>query len=279
MNIVVRRARPEDREKALWVESKSTPTLRYLPYVFDMFVDDRVGEFSVVELDGEIAACGKYTIVPDGSAWLETLRVIPEKQGLGLGKRIYEHWFELARAHGVSAMRMYTGITNIVSSGLAERYGLTLQGTFKGATLPVHASAGKEGGFVPVPDPKEATDILMPLEDDWMSWLVMNRTFYRLSPALCEDMAKRGMVYRDQKTDSVVTLGARFMPEQVLHIGIWGGDPDTCLRFAIWKAAERGVHLLSCYHEVTAIKMGKELARNSFKFDASEYIVKGIYLN
>lgn len=279
MNIVLRRARPEDREKALWVESKSTPTLRYLTYVFDMFVGDIVGEFSVVELDGEIAACGKYTIVPDGSAWLETLRVIPEKQGLGLGKRLYEHWLELAYAQGVKAMRMYTGTTNVVSSGLAERYGLTLQGTFKGATLPVHAGAGVRSGFVPVPDPKEATDLLMALEGDWMGWLVMNRTFYRLSPALCEDMAKRGMVYRDQNTNSVITLGARFMPEQAVHIGVWGGDPDACLRFALWKAAERGIPQLICYHEATATKIGKELARNGFKFDASDYIVKGIYLN
>ena len=279
MKIMVRRARPEDREKALWVESKSTPNLRYLPYVFDMFVDDRVGEFSVVELDGEIAACGKYTIVPDGSAWLETLRVIPEKQGLGLGKALYEHWFELARAQGVRAMRMYTGIDNVVSSGLADRYGLTLQGTFKGATLPVHAGTGERGGFVPVPDPKEATDLLMPLEGDWMGWLVMNRTFYRLSPALCADMAKRGMVHMDHKTGSVVAIGARFMPEHTMHVGIWGGDPDACLRFAHWKAAERGVPQLNCYHEATATKIGKELARNSFKFDTSDYIVKGIYLN
>ena len=279
MNIVLRRARPEDREKALWVESKSTPTLRYLPYVFDMFVGDMVGELSVVELDGEIAACGKYTIVPDGSAWIETLRVIPEKQGFGLGKCLYEHWLELARAQGVKAMRMYTGITNVVSSGLAERYGLTLQGTFKGATLPVHASTGERSGFVPVPDPKEATDLLMALESDWMGWLVMNRTFYRLSPTLCEDMAKHGMVYREQKTDSVITLGARFMPEQTIHIGVYGGDPDACLRFALWKAAERGVPQLSCYHEATATKISKELARNGFKFDTSDYIVKGIYIN
>ena len=279
MNVVLRRARPEDREKVAWVESLSTPNLRYVPHVFDMFVDDRVGEFSVEELDGELVACGKYTIVPDGSAWLETLRVVPERQGLGLGKRLYEHWLELAHAQGVKAMRMYTGVTNVVSSGLAERYGLTLQGTFKGATLHIHAGAGVRGGFIPVPDPKEATDLLMPLEDEWVDWLVMNRTFYRLSPALCEDMAKRGMVYADPKTGSVVTLGARFTPEQALHIGVWGGDPDACLRFAAWKAAERGVSQLSCYHEETATRIGKELARNGFKFDASDYIVKGIYLN
>ncbi len=118
-----------------------------------MFVSDMVGEFSVEELDGELVACGKYTILPDDTVWLETLRVIPERQGLGLGKRLYEHWLELANAQGVKAMRMYTGVTNVVSSGLAERYGLRLQGTFKGNTLST-PTMGEIGGFTSVHRPK-----------------------------------------------------------------------------------------------------------------------------
>ncbi len=278
MEFVLRRAEPEDKEKVVWVESKSTPNLSYLPKVFEMFTSDMVGEFSVEEVDGELVACGKYTVLPDDTVWLEALRVIPEKQGLGLGKRLYEHWLELARAKGVKEMRMYTGVTNVVSSGLAERYGLRLQGTFKGNTRPSTLMMGEIGGFTRVHDPKEANDLLMPLKDDWFGWLVMNRTFYRFSPALCEYMTKLGMVYKDKKTRSVVTLGARFMPEQALHIGVWGGDADACIRFAIWKAAEKGIPLLSCFHDATAIKVGETLANFGFKRDASDYIVKGIYL-
>jgi hypothetical protein len=106
----------------------------------------------------------------------------------------------------------------------------------------------------------------------------MNRTFYRFSPALCEHLTKLGMVYKDEKTRSVVTLGARFMPEQALHIGVWGGDADACIHFAIWKAAERGIPLLSCFHEVTATIVGEALTSHGFKRDASDYIVKGVSL-
>ncbi len=113
--IELRRARLEDREKAIWVESKSTPNLSYVPDVFEMFVSDDVGEFSVAEVDGEVVGCGKFTVVPDGSAWLETLRVIPERQGIGVGKRFYERWLEAARRLGVPTMRMYTGVGNVVS--------------------------------------------------------------------------------------------------------------------------------------------------------------------
>ena len=49
MEIVLRRARPEDREKVIEVESKSTPNLSYVQNVFDMFVSDKNGEFSVAE--------------------------------------------------------------------------------------------------------------------------------------------------------------------------------------------------------------------------------------
>ena len=101
MNIVLRRAQHTDREKALEVESKSTPNLRYLEYVFDSFVSDQIGEFSVAEIDDEIVACGKYTMMPDGSVWLETLRVIPERQGIGIGKRFYEHFFDIAKTLGI----------------------------------------------------------------------------------------------------------------------------------------------------------------------------------
>ena len=278
MKIVLRRAEPEDKEKVVWVESKSTPNLRYLPKVFEMFASDMVGEFSVEEVDGELVACGKYTVLPDDTVWLEALRVIPERQGLGLGKRLYEHWLELARAQGAKEMKMYTGVTNVVSSGLAEKYGLMLQGTFKGNTRPSTPTMGEVGGFTSVHDPREATDLLMPLKDDWLGWLVMNRTFYRLSPALCEYMTKLGMVYKDEKTRSVVTLGARFMPEQALHIGVWGGDADACIRFAIWKAAERGIPLLSCFHHTKATKVGETLVTYDFRRDASDYIVRGIYL-
>jgi ribosomal protein S18 acetylase RimI-like enzyme len=278
MSIVLRKAKPEDREKVAWVESKSTPNLRYTQYVYDLFLNDG-GEFSVEELDGELVACGKYTIIQDGTVWLETLRVIPEKQGLGLGKRLYEHWLKLAKEQGIKAMRMYTGITNVVSSGLAEKYGLRLQGTFKGNTFTAHKGVGQPRGFKQITDVKKATDRLMQLEDDWAGWLVMNRTFYRFSIALFEDLAAKGMIYEDLRTGSVVVVGARFMPGHALHIGVWGGDADACIDFAKWKAAERGIPQVSCFHEVTRPKIGEALTRNGFKVDASDYIVKGIDLD
>ena len=61
MKIELRRARQEDREKVIAVESGATPNLSYLAKVFDMFLSDKSGEFIVAEVDGKLVACGKFT--------------------------------------------------------------------------------------------------------------------------------------------------------------------------------------------------------------------------
>jgi GNAT superfamily N-acetyltransferase len=278
--IVLRRARLEDRERAIWVESKSTPNLSYVPDVFETFISDDVGEFSVAEVDGEVVGCGKFTVVPDGSAWLETLRVIPERQGIGVGKRFYERWLEMAGRLGVPAMRMYTGVGNVVSKGLAERYGLRLAETFRGASFPCESDAKKTSkrSFRQVTDPGRATELLMPLSEGWRGFHVVNRTFYKLSPALCAHLVERGMVYEDPDSGSVITLGARFQPERMLHIGVFGGDAEACLDFALEKGLERGVARLNCDFPTSAAHVEEALTEYGFSFTPSEFICMEIHL-
>ena len=280
MTIVIRKARPEDRERVIWVESKATPGLRYVSRVWDLFLGDQVGDWSVAELDGQIVGCGKYTILPDGSAWLETLRVIPDKQRLGVGKRLYEHWLALARSQAVKAVRMYTGTGNLASKGLAERFGLRVAGVYKEARRPcddpVSASAGR---FTPVRDPAEAVALLMPLGDRWGRHLVMNRTFYEFTPALCGYLAKAGMVYADPSAGSVVTLGARFMPEDALHLGVMAGDLRACLDFATITAAARKAGRLNIQYPPTAQDVREALTTYGFTIQAADFIVMEVRLD
>jgi len=279
MEIRIRKARPEDRGRVIWVESKSTPNLSYVPHVWDSFIADEAGDWSVAEIDGEVVGCGKYTILPDGSAWLETLRVIPEMQGLGAGKRLYEHWFELARSQGVSTMRMYTGTGNVVSRGLAERYGLRVAGTYKEARVPCAKGAhASKAGFRQVKSPGEATDLLMPLKDKWAGFLVMNRTFYEFTPALCGYLAEAGMVYADQATGSVVALGARFMPEEALHVGVLGGDMRACLGFAMVTGLKRGAGRLNVQYPPTALDVEEALTGYGFSVGSSGFYVMETHL-
>jgi N-acetylglutamate synthase-like GNAT family acetyltransferase len=277
--IVLRRAVQEDLEKVVWVESLSTPNLSYVPHVWEMFLGDEEGDWTVAEIDGEVIGCGKYSVLPDGSAWLETLRVVPQRQGLGVGKRLYEHWLRLSREKGVKTMRMYTGVRNVVSKGLAERYGLRMAETFRGTLM--KSDPGKvdaEHGFRRVTDHSIATELLMRRSNAWGGWLVMNRTFYKLSPELCAYLAERGMVYMDPDTESVIAMGARFMPGHGLHIGLFAGDAEACLGFAMQTAVERGIERLHCLFPSRIPCIEESLTGFGFRLEPADFIVMEVHL-
>lgn len=272
-SILLRKARPEDKNDVIWVESLSTPGLSYVKHVWDMFINDDEGDWSVDLLDGKIMGCGKYSILPDGSAWLETLRVVPEAQGNGLGKRLYEHWLKLSEEKGVKAMRMYTGVKNVVSEGLAKKYGLSLAQTFHGVKMPVPKFEA-ESTFKKIEDVSEATKLLLPLGEKWGNWLVMNRTYHKWSPELCRWLTENGMVYTDDE-GNVVVMGARFMKNYQLHIGLFDGDIKKCLDFAKADASARGVSV-HCLYPDTCVEIESALTGYGFDKEASPFIVMEI---
>jgi len=295
MQIVLRPARPEDRARVIEVEAGATPNLQYLPRVFDVFASDPQGEFGVAEVDGTVVACGKFTVVPDGSAWLEALRVMPAYQGLGIGKRFYERFFELARIKGITTMRMYTGLRNVVSKGLAERFGFRLAATYRGVYLPVAGApvppwaAPEAAGFRPAPaasramptansfrlvrDKQRAEDLLMSLKEEWGGFLVMNRTFYEVTPALSAWLTVRDAIYENPATGGFVTLDARLMPEQALHIGVFNGPVEEWLPVAAGKAAAQGAARLQCMFPPTARDVQVALQAQGFMLEPSDCIV------
>jgi GNAT superfamily N-acetyltransferase len=279
MEIIIRKARQEDKEKVFWVESLSTPNLSYLPHVWDMFINDKEGDWSVEEIDGEVVACGKYSILPDGSAWLETLRVIPERHGLGLGKRFYEHWLRLSKGKGVKIMRMYTGVNNFVSAGLARRYGLSLAQTFHGVKMkcaPIELELDTD--FQEIKDPEVATELLMSLSEKWGCWMVMNRTYYRWSPELCRWLTEKRMVYMDEGTRSVIVMGARFMEDQQLHIGLFDGDQNKCLEFAHVRGFTNEINTIHCLYPENKSIIENALLDYGLKREPSPFIVMEIKL-
>jgi N-acetylglutamate synthase-like GNAT family acetyltransferase len=274
MIISLRKARYEDREKVIQVEAKATPNLNYVGDVWNLFTTDEIGDFLVAEADGEVVACGKFTILPDRSAWLETLRVIPDYQGLGIGKRFYKKFYELAKIRGVSTMRMYTGVKNVVSKGLAERFGFHLAARYRGASLNmVDGNVSPDGHFKLVKKPEEAYKLLHPFKKKWTGFLVMNRTFYTITNTLAKFLIKKEMLYYDAKSCSTITVGARFLPERALHIGVFSGDIEKCLDFAIKSANEVSAARLNCDFPYLDKSIEKGLVQNGFSLSDSDFIV------
>jgi ribosomal protein S18 acetylase RimI-like enzyme len=253
MNVTLRKARNDDKEDVIWVESQSTPNLRYVSHVWNIFLNDEDGEWTVEELNGKIMGCGKYSILPDGTAWLETLRVAPQSQGLGLGKRLYELWVKLSLEKGVKTMRMYTGVNNVVSAGLARRYGFSLAEKFHLTSKKVEPIE-VEHTFKKIIDEREASELLLPLAEKWGNWMVMNRTFYKWTAVLCKWLTEKGMVYKNCDGDLVV-MGGRFMTDVQLHIGLFDGNAKTCLDYAKMYASHMNVESMHCLYPDYCLKM------------------------
>lgn len=277
-DIVLRPATADDRRQVTYVESQATPKLSYLSHVFEDFLSDSEGEFGVAEMEGRVVGCGKFTVLPDGSAWLESIRVLPSYQGMGIGKSFYRRFFELAEQKDIDTIRMYTGITNAKSRGLAEQFGFRQVGTYRGYRLPL------EDVWIPAVDPKlvkvtdeeVAHDILAPLGERWNGFLVMNRTFYAATKTLYADWAGKGRIHLHEDTGTAVVAGARFMPQSALHIAAAGGNPYIWLLFALQKARDLGAARLECMFPPEDEELEGFLARRGFRRDDSDCIVMEI---
>ncbi len=272
-NLVIRPIEEKDRTAVISVEGKSMPHWRYVERVFDQFMSHPTGEFSIAELDGRPVGIAKFTTMPEGSAWVETLRVDPAYQGRGIGKSLYTRFFDTAKSQHVEILRMYTGMQNKVSRGLAEHFGFGLEASFYGANFGLESPhPTKPHSFKPVSDTNKAADLLMPLSDNWNGFMVMNRTFYKLTPELCNYLVAHGRVFADG-SGNVVAFGARFMPDVSQHIGLFGGDAAACFNFAVAEGQVRQAQSLACLFPVMADATRFALADAGFEETPAGFIV------
>ena len=98
MELVVRTVTRPELDKAVEVEEKAMKGFGYLRDVSELFLSDEVGPLLGAYKDGEeLVGIAKYTVLADHTAGLETLRVAPEYQRQGVGRRLYEEFQKLSR--------------------------------------------------------------------------------------------------------------------------------------------------------------------------------------
>ncbi len=271
MSIYVRRAKPSDKERALWVESQAVRSLKYLERMWDEFIYSPDEPFFIAYLDGEMAGIGKFTLLPDGSAWLETLRVAKRFQGRGVGKAIYLAYLEHAAALKVPALRMYTGVSNYTSAGLAARNGFTLAETFSGADLLAenYHVPDRVPGFRILEDPEKAYELFAPLG----RFLVFDRTFYVFDKILINALVAAKMVFHLPENDSAIILGYRMMPERGYNIGAMRGNYADCLAFAHYYGHLMNLPLISFIFPQADSAIRAALQEAHFTPNESDFIV------
>ena len=98
-------------------------------YSVDRLLDAGVA-FFVVYADEAAAGCGGVELVGREYAELKRMYVRPAFRGTGLGWHLLEHLVEHARAHGLSVVRLETGIHQTEALALYERSGFERIGPF-----------------------------------------------------------------------------------------------------------------------------------------------------
>ena len=123
MDLVFRPARAKDKPRVLEITTHTWDDGDYIPEVWDNWLADPHGEFTVAELDGVVVALSKLTRVVGDQWWIEGLRVDPERRLSGIGQAMTAYQVAKAKRLGGRVLRYATGIRNEGSHRIAKRAG------------------------------------------------------------------------------------------------------------------------------------------------------------
>lgn len=241
MEITVRRLRPSELEEAVRVEESAIKGYGYLRDTAELFFSDGVGAMLGAFKGDELVGIAKYTVLPDRTAWLETLRVAPEHQRQGVGTRLYEEFVSLSRSLGIETAAMYTGLRNVPSAALARKFGLDTAGKYREFQLSLDGVTPPEAEqFEPVGE-AEACALLAPLAERYGGYAVLNRTFMRMNDDVFRALAREGKVLASCESGSVTVFGNRFLERRSVQAAVMAGDLRACMDYAVKTGIERGV--------------------------------------
>jgi ribosomal protein S18 acetylase RimI-like enzyme len=123
--LLVRSARPDDREAVLAFCAHTWSEGDYIESVWDDWVADERGAFLVAELNGRPVGIVHMRLLAEDEAWLEGIRVDPALRQQGVGRMLVSRAMVAARDAGASVARLFTSATNIASQRLVAKFGFT----------------------------------------------------------------------------------------------------------------------------------------------------------
>jgi len=130
--VTIRHAKPSDygrviaRVNVWWGGRDMAPML---PKLF--FLHFEGTSFVAEREDGELAGflIGFLSQTHPDEAYVHFVGVAPEERGTGLGRTLYERFFDEVRAQGRSVVRCVTSPANADSVGFHTRLGFEVEGT------------------------------------------------------------------------------------------------------------------------------------------------------
>ena len=273
MDFTVKLATYDDMMAAVQVEKETMGDYVYLEDAWHYF-NSLDGGLVCVSHGDRMVGIGRFSVLPDGSGWLETLRVTPEYQRKGIGREIYKKYVELAQTYNCPSMAMFTGINNVASSALAEVFDLKTVAQHRGYHL-TNLEGGYPHSFVHT-GWKRAVELILPMKQEYHDYMTFNRTFYRINEANAKQFAIEGKVFEDKESGSFIVCGGRFQHNVALHIAMMGGDLDKCIDFAINYAKAQGIEKVSCTFALDNPQLEEALKARGFAPESSTIITKEV---
>ncbi len=128
MSVVIEPERPDSPDAVTLIEELEAHLAPQYPSEsrHGLSVDRLIAEsvtFFVVRYDGSLAGCGGIKLVGTEFGELKRMYVRPAFRGLGLAKELVERLAAHACEHGLSLLRLETGIHQREAIGLYERMG------------------------------------------------------------------------------------------------------------------------------------------------------------
>jgi GNAT superfamily N-acetyltransferase len=123
-DLVLRRARPNDRAAMERICAHTWDDGDYIPYVWDRWLADEQGPLIVGEIEGRVDALCKISFLAADQVWLQGMRVDPDYRQRGIGQRFLDYSLAYAQEHGARVARLSTSIRNTPVHIMAARAGM-----------------------------------------------------------------------------------------------------------------------------------------------------------
>lgn len=135
-SLLIRPARAADRAGMLRITRGVWDGTDYVPYLWQRWLDDPSGHLCVATWNDRFVGLQHTSVQPDGTAWLEGIRVDESMRGRGIGAAMLQHALAWARNAGCSVARLSTSSENQSSTRIAHKAGLREVGRFDVLTGP-----------------------------------------------------------------------------------------------------------------------------------------------
>lgn len=131
--IIIRDLRHEDYDDVVEICKEIWDGTDYLPDLFHGWVDDKNGQFvgAVDTETNKVIGTDKYTILPDGTAWLEGMRIHTAYRGRKIAKLLTEHVIEAAKKDlqngRVQKIAFSTHVSSVASITMMKKYNFVIE--------------------------------------------------------------------------------------------------------------------------------------------------------